>query len=67
MTRIDALRALFRAAVFELTQRKDIPFKVVIREYVDARLYEDEVPGMVNGVSTPWRGNIPKAMRAAKG
>ncbi|WP_116654366.1 transcription antitermination factor NusB [Pelagibacterium sediminicola] len=53
MTRIDAtLRALFRAAVFELTQRKDIPFKVVIREYVDVALafYEDEVPGMVNGV-----------------
>ncbi len=53
MTRIDAtLRALLRAAVFELTQRKDIPFKVVIREYVDVALafYEDEVPGMVNGV-----------------
>jgi N utilization substance protein B len=53
MTRIDAtLRALLRAAVFELTQRKDIPFKVVIREYVDVALafYEDEIPGMVNGV-----------------
>lgn len=53
MTRIDAtLRALLRAAVFELTQRKDIPFKVVIREYVDVALafYDDEVPGMVNGV-----------------
>lgn len=53
MTRIDAtLRALLRAAVFELTQRKNIPFKVVIREYVDVALafYDDEVPGMVNGV-----------------
>lgn len=53
MTRIDAtLRALLRAAVFELTQRKDIPFKVVIREYVDVALafYDDEIPGMVNGV-----------------
>ncbi|MCD7060792.1 transcription antitermination factor NusB [Pelagibacterium xiamenense] len=53
MTRIDAtLRALLRAGVFELTMRKDIPFKVVIREYVDVALafYEDEVPGMVNGV-----------------
>jgi hypothetical protein len=53
MTRIDAtLRALLRAAVFELTQRKDVPFKVIIREYVDVALafYDDEVPGMVNGV-----------------
>lgn len=53
MTRIDAtLRALLRAAVFELTQRRDIPFKVVIREYVDVALafYDDEIPGMVNGI-----------------
>lgn len=53
MTRIDAtLRALLRAATFELTQRKDIPFKVVIREYVDVAhaFYDDEVPGLVNGV-----------------
>lgn len=53
MTRIDAtLRALLRAGVFELTQRKDIPFKVVIREYVDIAnaFYEDDVRGMVNGV-----------------
>lgn len=53
MTRIDAtLRALLRAAVFELTQRRDIPFKVVIREYVDVSMafYEDDVPRMVNGV-----------------
>lgn len=53
MTRIDAtLRALLRSGVFELTMRRDIPFKVVIREYVDVAnaFYEDEVPGMVNGV-----------------
>lgn len=53
MTRIDAtLRALLRAGAFELTQRKDIPYKAVIREYVDVALafYEDEVPGMVKAV-----------------
>ncbi len=53
ITRIDAtLRALLRSAVFELTQRKDIPFKIVIREYVDVAMafYEDDVPRMVNGV-----------------
>lgn len=53
MSRIDAtLRALLRAGVFELTQRKDIPFRVIIREYVDVAhaFYDDEVPGLVNGV-----------------
>jgi N utilization substance protein B len=52
MARVDAtLRAILRAAAFELLRRKDIPAKVVISEYVDiARaFYEDEAPGMVNG------------------
>lgn len=53
MARIDAtLRAILRAAVFELLRRKDIPAAVVISEYVDiARaFYEDDAPGLVNGV-----------------
>jgi N utilization substance protein B len=53
MARIDAtLRAILRAAVFELLRRKDIPTGVVITEYVDiARaFYEDEAPGLVNAV-----------------
>jgi transcription antitermination protein NusB len=53
MSRIDAtLRAILRAAAFELLRRKDIPTAVVITEYVDiARaFYEDEAPGLVNGV-----------------
>lgn len=51
--RIDAtLRAILRAAVFELLRRRDIPSRVVITEYVDiARaFYEDDAPGMVNAV-----------------
>jgi N utilization substance protein B len=51
--RIDAtLRAILRAAVFELLRRRDIPARVVINEYVDiARaFYEDDAPGLVNGV-----------------
>lgn len=51
--RIDAtLRAILRAAAFELLRRRDIPAKVVISEYVDiARaFYEDDAPGMVNAV-----------------
>ncbi|HEV7274968.1 MAG TPA: transcription antitermination factor NusB [Devosiaceae bacterium] len=53
MTRIDAtLRAILRAAAFELLRRKDIPAGVVITEYVDIAkaFYEDDAPRMVNGV-----------------
>lgn len=53
MSRIDAtLRAILRAATFELLKRKDIPSRVVISEYVDVAkaFYEDDAPKMVNGV-----------------
>jgi N utilization substance protein B len=53
MGRIDAtLRAILRAATFELLRRKDIPSRVVITEYVDVAkaFYEDEAPKMVNAV-----------------
>ncbi len=53
MTRIDAtLRAILRAATFELLRRRDIPARVVITEYVDVAraFYSDEAPRMVNGV-----------------
>jgi transcription antitermination protein NusB len=49
--RVDAtLRAILRAAAFELLRRKDIPSKVVITEYVDVAraFYEDDASGMVN-------------------
>jgi N utilization substance protein B len=51
--RIDAtLRAILRAAAFELLRRRDIPPGVVITEYVDiARaFYEDDAPKLVQGV-----------------
>lgn len=51
--RIDAtLRAILRAAVFELLRRRDIPPRVVITEYVDIAkaFYEDDAPRLVNGV-----------------
>jgi N utilization substance protein B len=50
--RVDAtLRAILRAAAFELLQRKDIPARVVITEYVDVAraFYEDDAAGLVNG------------------
>jgi N utilization substance protein B len=51
--RIDAtLRAILRAAAFELLRRRDIPPGVVIAEYVDIAkaFYEDDAPGMVHAV-----------------
>ena len=53
MVRIDAtLRAILRAATYELLRRKDIPTGVVITEYVDVAkaFYEDDAPALVNGV-----------------
>ncbi len=53
MGRIDAtLRAILRAAAFELLRRPDIPAGVVITEYVDVAkaFYEGEIPAMVNAV-----------------
>ncbi len=53
MTRIDAtLRAILRAATFELLRRRDIPSRVVITEYVDVAkaFYPDDAARMVNGV-----------------
>ena len=51
--RIDAtLRAILRAAAFELLRRRDIPAGVVSTEYVDIAkaFYEDDAPGMVHAV-----------------
>jgi len=53
LARIDSiLRALFRAASYELVARADVPAKVVIDEYVElARdFFDGDEPGFVNAV-----------------
>ncbi|MBL4875400.1 MAG: transcription antitermination factor NusB [Cohaesibacteraceae bacterium] len=53
LSRIDALlRAILRCGAFELTERKDVPPRVVISEYIDIAnaFYSQDEPGMVNGV-----------------
>jgi len=53
LTRIDlTLRAILRCGVFELLQRRDVPGRVVITEYVDVAraFFETDEPGLVNGV-----------------
>jgi N utilization substance protein B len=53
LTRIDlTLRAILRCGVFELIERRDVPARVVITEYVDVAraFYDGDEPGLVNGV-----------------
>jgi N utilization substance protein B len=53
LTRIDlTLRAILRCGVFELLERRDVPGRVVITEYVDIAkaFFEGDEPGLVNGV-----------------
>ena len=62
LTRIDlTLRAVLRCGVFELMERRDVPARVVITEYVDVAraFFEADEPGLVNGlldtVARTWR------------
>jgi N utilization substance protein B len=53
LSRIDSiLRALLRAATYELVARKDVPAKVVIDEYVELSrdFFQGEEPAFVNAV-----------------
>jgi N utilization substance protein B len=53
LVRIDSiLRAVLRAAVFELMELSDIPARVIISEYIDVAhaFFAGEEPKVVNGV-----------------
>lgn len=53
LSRLDStLLAILRAGTYELIARKDVPFKVVINEYVDIThaFFAGEEPGLVNGI-----------------
>jgi N utilization substance protein B len=53
LARIDSvLRAILRAGTYELKKRKDVPAKVVIKEYADVAgaFFEREEVGMINAV-----------------
>jgi transcription antitermination protein NusB len=53
LARIDSiLRAILRAASFELQERRDVPVKVIINEYVDIAhaFFGGDEPGVVNGI-----------------
>ena len=53
LARLDAiLRAILRAGAFELIERREIPAKVVISQYVDVAkdFFDGDEPKVVNGV-----------------
>ncbi len=53
LKRIDAtLRAILRAGVYELQQRRDVPARAVLSEYIDVAkaFFTDDEPRIVNGV-----------------
>lgn len=53
LSRLDATaRAILRAGLYELTKRPDIPFRVVIDEYLDIAnaFFESEEPRFINAV-----------------
>ncbi|MEX6634584.1 transcription antitermination factor NusB [Hyphococcus lacteus] len=53
LSRLDATaRAILRAGLYEMIRRPDIPYKVVINEYVDIAkaFFEGDEPGFINAV-----------------
>lgn len=53
LVRIDSImRAILRAGAFELTERHDVPARVVINEYIDVAhaFFNEDEPKVVNGV-----------------
>ena len=53
LSRLDStLRAILRAGVYELMERRDVPVAVIVTEYVDIAnaFYEEEEPRLVNAV-----------------
>ncbi len=53
LSRIDSiLRAILRAATYELKDRRDVPFKVIINEYLDVAhaFFGGDEPRVVNGI-----------------
>ena len=53
LQRIDSImRAILRAGAYELQERRDVPGRVVINEYIDVAraFFENDEPKVVNGV-----------------
>lgn len=65
LSRIDSiLRAILRSAAYEITERTDVPAKVIINEYLDIAhaFFETEEPKVVNGILD----KLARAQRASE-
>ncbi len=65
LVRVDStLRAIFRAAVYELMDRVDVPARVVINEYINVAhaFFSDDQPKVVNGLLD----QVARELRAAE-
>jgi transcription antitermination protein NusB len=53
LSRLDTtIRAILRAGIFEILERKDVPVAVIVSEYVEVAhaFYQDDEPKLVNAV-----------------
>jgi len=53
LSRLDAtVRAILRAGLYEMIRRADVPYRVVINEYVEVAnaFFDGDEPGFINGV-----------------
>ena len=53
LSRLDStVRAILRAGVFEILERKDVPVAVIVTEYVEIAqaFFSDDEPKLVNAV-----------------
>ncbi len=65
LSRIDSiLRAILRSAAYEITERLDVPAKVIINEYLEIAhsFFETEEPKVVNGILD----KLARAQRASE-
>lgn len=65
LKRVDStLRAILRSGTFELIERQDVPYRVVINEYIDVAhaFFDDDEPKVVNGVLD----RLARRLRAAE-
>lgn len=65
LSRIDSiLRAILRSAAYEITEREDVPAKVIITEYLDIAhdFFDTEEPKVVNGILD----RLARAQRASE-
>ena len=61
LVRVDSiLRAILRAGAYELMERKDVPVRVVINEYINVghAFFSEDEPRVINGVLDALAGEL---------